>query len=101
MNDKLNELSVTVCKETRQTLDALASSSGLTLGEVLDRMVLAVSPSKVDNAHLLILDQILIATNRLNQEQFNEVILKVLKTLEEAFSQNEHDEIINPQKVSF
>lgn len=94
MEKKLMELNTTVRMESKEILDALADASGLSVGEVIDRMLLAVSPSDVNNAFLLILDQVLIATQRLNQEQFNEVILKVLKSLEDAFAKDEPEEIV-------
>lgn len=95
MEKKLMELNNTVRMESKEILDALADASGLSIGEVIDRMLLAVSPSDVNNAFLLILDQVLIATQRLNQEQFNEVILKVLKSLEDAFAKDEPEEIVS------
>ena len=98
MDDRLNELNITVCKETKDILDALSKASGLSAGEVIDRMILAVSPSNTEKAYLLILDQILIATQRLNHEQFNEVILMVLKALEDAFAKDEPEEIVSTLK---
>ena len=98
MDDRLNELNITVCKETKEILDALSNASGLSAGEVIDRMILAVSPSNTEKAYLLILDQILIATQRLNHEQFNEVILMVLKALEDAFAKDEPEEIVSTLK---
>lgn len=98
MEKKWMELNTTVRMESKELLDALADASGLSVGEVIDRMLLAVSPSDVNNAFLLILDQVLIATQRLNQEQFNEVILKVLKSLEDAFAKDEPEEIVSTLK---
>lgn len=98
MDDRLNELNITVCKETKEILDALSNASGLSAGEVIDRMILAVSPSNTEKAYLLILDQILIATQRLNHEQFNEVILMVLKALEDSFAKDEPEEIVSTLK---
>lgn len=98
MEKKLMELNTTVRMESKEILDALSDASGLSVGEVIDRMLLAVSPSDVNNAFLLILDQVLIATQRLNQEQFNEVILKVLKSLEDAFAKDEPEEIVSTLK---
>lgn len=95
MDDRLMELNTTVCKETKEVLDALSDASGLSAGEVIDRMILAVSPSNVEKAYLLILDQLLIATQRLNHEQFNEVVLMVLKALEDAFAKDEPEEIVS------
>lgn len=98
MDDRLMELNTTVCKETKEVLDALSDASGLSAGEVIDRMILAVSPSDAEKAYLLILDQLLIATQRLNHEQFNEVILMVLKALEDAFAKDEPEEIVSTLK---
>ena len=98
MGNKLAEINATVVSKTKETLEALATASGLSVGEVIDRMLLAVSPSDVNDAYLIILDQLLIATQRLEAEQFNEVILMVLKTLEDAFAKDEPEEIVSTLK---
>ena len=98
MENKLAEINVTVVSKTKETLEALASASGLSVGEVIDRMLLAVSPSDVNDAYLIILDQLLIATQRLEADQFNEVILMVLKALEDDFAKDEPEEIVSTLK---
>ena len=98
MEKKLAEINATVVPKTKETLEALATASGLSIGEVIDRMLLAVSPSDVNDAYLLILDQVLIATQRLEHDQFNEVILMVLKALEDAFAKDEPEEIVSTLK---
>lgn len=98
MGNKLAEINATVVPKTKETLEVLANASGLSVGEVIDRMLLAVSPSDVNDAYLLILDQVLIATQRLEHDQFNEVILMVLKALEDAFAKDEPEEIVTTLK---
>ena len=98
MGNKLAEINATVVPKTKETLEVLANASGLSVGEVIDRMLLAVSPSDVNDAYLLILDQVLIATQRLEHDQFNEVILMVLKALEDAFAKDEPEEIVSTLK---
>lgn len=98
MGTKLAEINAKVVPKTKETLEALANASGLSVGEVIDRMLLAVSPSDVNDAYLLILDQVLIATQRLEHDQFNEVILMVLKALEDAFAKDEPEEIVSTLK---
>ena len=98
MGNKLAEINATVVSKTKETLEALASASGLSVGEVIDRMLLAVSPSDVNDAYLIILDQLLIATQRLEADQFNEVVLMVLKALEDAFAKDEPEEIVSTLK---
>ena len=98
MENKLAEINATVVPKTKETLEVLANASGLSVGEVIDRMLLAVSPSDVNDAYLLILDQVLIATQRLEHDQFNEVILMVLKALEDAFAKDEPEEIVSTLK---
>ncbi len=95
MENKLTEINATVVSKTKETLEALANASGLSIGEVIDRMLLAVSPSDVNDAYLIILDQLLIATQRLEHDQFNEVVLMVLKALEDAFAKDEPKEIVS------
>ena len=94
MGNKLAEINATVVPKTKETLEVLANASGLSVGEVIDRMLLAVSPSDVNDAYLIILDQLLIATQRLEADQFNEVVLMVLKALEDAFAKDEPEEIV-------
>ena len=98
MGNKLAEINATVVPKTKETLEVLANASGLSVGEVIDRMLLAVSPSDVNDAYLLILDQVLIATQRLEHDQFNEVVLMVLKALEDAFAKDEPEEIVSTLK---
>jgi len=98
MEKKLAEINATVIPKTKETLEALATASGLSIGEVIDRMLLAVSPSDVNDAYLLILDQLLITTQRLEHDQFNEVVLMVLNALEDAFAEDEPEEIVKTLK---
>lgn len=96
--DKLSEINATVVTKTKNTLEGIEKLTGLTVGEILDRMVLNCCPTDTDKAYLLILDNILISTENLNQEQFNETIYKVLKALEDCFAVDEPEKIKNTLK---
>lgn len=93
MNKKLEEINVTVVSKTKEILEGIADTSGLSVGEVIDRMVSKVCPENVDDAHLLILENIIITTSCLTQKQLDETMIKVLKVLESACVEDESEEL--------
>ena len=98
MNEKLAEINVTVVSKTKEILEGIAETAGLSVGEVIDRMVLKLCPENVDDAHLLILENILITTKCLTREQLDETMLKVLKVLESACVGDEPNELTTTLK---
>lgn len=93
MNEKIAEINVKVMSKTKEVLEDIAETGGLSIGEVIDRLVLKLSPDDVDTAHVLILENILITTSRLTQEQSDEAILKVLKVLGDACVEDMRNEM--------
>ena len=98
MNEKVVEINVKVMGKTKEVLEDVAETGGLSIGEVIDRLVLKLSPDDVDTAHLLILENLLITTSRLTQEQSDEAILKVLKVLEDACVEDMRNELTETLK---
>ena len=93
MNEKVVEINVKVMSKTKEVLEDIAETGGLSIGEVIDRLVLKLCPDDVEEAHILILENILINTSRLTQEQSDEAVLKVLKVLESACVEDMRNEM--------
>ena len=93
MNEKVVEINVKVMSQTKEVLDVIAKTGGLSIGEVIDRLTLKLSPDDVDEAQILILENLLITTSRLTQEQSDEVVLKVLKVLGSACVEDMRNEM--------
>lgn len=93
MNEKIAEINVKVMAKTKEVLESIAETGGLSVGEVIDRLVLKLSPDDVDIAHVLILENILINTSRLTREESDAAILKVLKVLESACVEDMRNEM--------
>lgn len=91
MSAKLSEINATVITRTKEILEGIAETGGLTIGEVIDRMVLKHSPDDPQTAAMLMLDNILVTTHNLNQEQLNEAIIKVLEVLGSSSVKNENN----------
>ena len=93
MNEKIAEINVKVLSQTKEILEDIAKTGGLSIGEVIDRMALRFCPDNVDDAHLLILEYILIITERLTREQLDATMLKVLEGLESSCVESEPNEL--------
>lgn len=93
MNEKIAEINVKVLTKSKEILENIAETGGLSIGEVIDRMVLKFCPDNVEDAHLLILEYILIITEHLTREQLDETMLKVLTVLESACVNDEPNEL--------
>lgn len=74
-------LKVKILKQTAAELRELAQLEGLTVGEVLDRAILDISPTDTQVALSLILDDILMRCERLDNEEFNTVITMLAESL--------------------
>lgn len=98
MNEKIAEINVKVMAKTKEVLEDIAETGGLSIGEVIDRMALKLCPDNADDAHVLILENILINTSRLNGEQSDEAVLKVLKVLESACVDDMRNELTTTLK---
>lgn len=84
MNKELVEIKAMVTPKTKEVIDSITDLTGLSAGEIMDKMVTKASPDNMEEAHLLILENIIISTRRLTQEQADGAVLKALKVLEMA-----------------
>ena len=92
-NNRIVEMNVKVIRETKETIEKLSEQTGMTTGEVVDRLLLTCSPTDAETAFLFMMDNFMINMKNLNSVQFNEVILKFLKTLDSGCKDNEPDEM--------
>ena len=90
---KIVEMNVKVIKETKESIEKLSEQTGMTTGEVIDRLLLTCSPANAEMAYLFMMDNFMINTKNLSSEQFNEVLLKFLKALDSGCKENEPDEM--------
>jgi hypothetical protein len=81
-------LKAKVLTKTAEELSACSEAAGLSIGEMLDRIVLNVSPKDPALASSLILDSILRYCSRLDNEQFNEAIAYVAELLLKAYQKD-------------
>ncbi len=71
---ELKKMNVTVSELTEQLLLKEAAALDLTVGEILDRLVLRLSPEDPYDAGLLMTEYVLISAARLSPEQFNQAV---------------------------
>lgn len=90
MDDNFAELNVTVLEQTKTFLDDMKENTGLTYGQIFDRIILQTCPSEPEFAALTILDYIIITTRNLNPKGFNQALFEVLRILDES-SQEDND----------
>lgn len=64
----MEELKITVSTVTADALHKVAGETKLSIGEIVDRMVLTIAPDDPDIAWTLALEQYLICTARLSEE---------------------------------
>ena len=93
MSNKLADLNATVCIETKVLLDETSEKTGLSVGEIIDRLVLNCCPEDPEIAAAIMLDHILLAGAKLNQEAFNDAVRSLLQVIAESFSENEPEDI--------
>ena len=84
MSNTLADLRATVCAETMEQLEGIAEEQGLSVGEVLDRLVLKCSPDDTSEAFLLIMEYISIACARLDPDARRYIIQTLIRVLEQS-----------------
>lgn len=92
-NKRIFEMNIKVIKETKDSIEELSEQTGMTPGEVVDRLLLTCSPTDSETAYLFMMDNFMINMKNLNGDQFNEVIIKFLTTLESGFDGKEPKEM--------
>ena len=76
MNGSLCELNTSVLPQTMTALGELKEATGLSEGEIIDRVLVRWQAKDPQTAAQLILDAILIYTNQLGSDDFNKAILR-------------------------
>lgn len=77
----LTELEITVMKATKNALDTMAKHSELTIGEVVDRLVLKMCPLDVDFAMTLALERIRITFSALSDEERGKALHELIMNM--------------------
>ncbi len=85
----LLQITANVLPETKASLDKMCEVSGLSLGEIIDRMALKWHANDPEHAAQLILDDTIIHTRDLTPEDFNLTVEIVLAVIKESLSINE------------
>ena len=85
----LMQIYANVLPETKASLDKMCEVSGLSLGEIIDRMALKWHAKDPEHAAQLILDDTIIHTRDLTPEDFNLTVAIVLAVIKESLSMDE------------
>lgn len=90
MSKKLTttEIQLTVLNITKEILNETSEKTGMTSGELIDRLVLKWEPRNPMCAAQLILDSIVIYTRKMNDEQFDKTIAVVFGVVKECLKKD-------------
>lgn len=89
----LTEITATVLQQTKNSIEGMCEVSGLSIGEIIDRMALKWSAKDPEHAMQLILDDMIIHARDLSPEDFNLTVLGILAVLKRSLSKDEPDAI--------
>lgn len=78
---KLERIEATVMPQTAESIRRSQEDTGLTIGELIDRMTLHIKPRDAQVAIQLILEDVAIIISELSAEQTREVLSAVTSTL--------------------
>ncbi len=78
MSDKLEEITITVMKETANALRAFNDNMGLSMGEIVDRFLLNFSTRDINRAAIFIVEYLEIVTKDQDSEQYKGTLLQVM-----------------------
>ena len=91
--NSLCNISAYVLPITKSSLQEMQEASGLSCGELIDRMVHNWHAKDPEIAAQLILDAISIHTRNLNKKDFNATMCFVLSVIKESLSTDEPDPV--------
>ena len=91
--NSLCNISAEVLPITKRTLEEIQETTGLSCGELIDRMVHNWHANDPETAAQLILDAISIHTRNLNKKDFNTAICVILSVIKASLSTEEPDPI--------
>ena len=98
MSDSLCKLSANILPQTKKSLDELKEATGLSEGEILDRVLVRWQAKDPQTAAQLILDAIMIHTYLLTPEELSQSIVEVVTVLKNSLQGIEmDDELINKE----
>ena len=74
----LKEITATVMPQTEEGLQTLMAQTGLTMGEVIDRLTLQIDPEKPEQAALLAEEQVFFTISKLTERQAERVLAEII-----------------------
>lgn len=80
-NDVITTISATVMGKTKDTLEAMMKGTQLTMGEVIDRLALQMSPTDGDTASVIASEQVAICFSHVPKDEFREGYLNLVTIL--------------------
>lgn len=89
----LTEITATVLQQTKDSIEGMCEASGLSIGEIIDRMALKWSAKDPEHAMQLILDDMVIHTRDLSPEDFNLTVAGILAVIKMSLTKDEPDAI--------
>lgn len=89
----LTEITATVLQQTKDSIESMCEVSGLSVGEIIDRMALNWSAKDPDHAIQLILDDMVIHTRNLSPADFNLTVAGILAVLKRGLAKDEPEAI--------
>lgn len=78
---ELVDIQATVMKETLDGINSICETSGLTIGEVIDRLTLKMVPYEADFAIQLAQEQMVICLSGLDEEEYTKAFIEILVVL--------------------
>lgn len=87
------EITATVLPQTKNALENMSEVSGISVGEIIDRMTLKWSPKDPEYAAQLILDEMVIHSRYLGPEDFNRTVSIVLAVIKKSLAIDEPEAI--------
>lgn len=74
----LKEITATVMPQTEEGLQTLMEQTGLTIGEVIDRLTLQIYPEKPEQAILLAEEQVIFSLTKLTEKQTERALTEII-----------------------
>lgn len=89
MQEKRVKLEAMVQSKTVEELKNMAKDADLSVGEMIDRLVLRISTKDVATAVQLAQEEILVSFSSLNPDQFGDALMELLAALAAVLPENE------------
>lgn len=96
--EPLEKIEITVMKDTANGLRKIAKDAGTTVGEIVDRLVLQMTPTDPDVAEFLFVQEMLIIMSRLSKEDAHRVNTNFAESILMSCSSETLDELVSEIK---